>query len=365
MDEEKAIFFTKNLFVWSDAHLRPLPWKGIKNPYFIWLSEIILQQTRVEQGLPYYLHFIEKYPTVKDLADAAEDDVMKSWEGLGYYSRARNLHTAAKYIAYDCGNIFPNTYDNILKIKGVGVYTAAALASFAFDLPYAVVDGNVYRVLSRFFRIETPIDSTEGIKKFRDLAEKLLDQTQPARYNQAIMDFGATHCMPKNPLCGTCNLRENCQAFLEEKVAFLPVKSKKLIKKERFFNYFIFKNEKNETWIRKRVEKDIWQNLYEFPMVESEKLLEITNENLGKIGENYFQINESTNFKNIKISKPYKHILTHQTVFAQFVEIEILGDDIVFKDNMLKIFEYEIKKFAFPRLIDLYCQDKNVSLSLF
>lgn len=365
MSINKTVFFTQNLLVWSEAHLRPLPWKGIKNPYFIWLSEIILQQTRVEQGLPYYLHFIEKYPTVKDLADAAEDDVMKSWEGLGYYSRARNLHAAAKYIAYDCQNIFPNTYEDILKIKGVGAYTAAALASFAFDLPYAVVDGNVYRVLSRFFGIETPIDTTDGVKKFRELAENLLDSTQPARYNQAIMDFGATHCLPKNPLCGTCNLRESCSAFLEEKISILPIKSKKMIKKERFFNYFVFKNEKNQTWIRKRVEKDIWQNLYEFPIIESDQLLDVSHEILSDLSKSHLKISEMSNYKIIKTSKPFKHILTHQTIYAQFIEVEILGEDIIFEYNMLKIFEYEIKKFAFSKLIDLYFQDKNVSLTLF
>jgi A/G-specific adenine glycosylase len=358
---KQKYFFQQALFRWSAAHLRPLPWKNIKNPYFIWLSEIILQQTRVAQGLPYYLKFTENYPTVKALADAPEDDVMKCWEGLGYYSRARNLHSAAKYIAYDCQGIFPNTHEGILKIKGVGAYTAAAIASFAFDLPHAVVDGNVYRVLSRFFGISTPIDSTDGQKEFRLLADFLLEEAQPARYNQAIMDFGATHCLPKNPLCGTCPLHQQCQAFLQEKINILPVKSKKIVKKERFFNYFLFKKD-GKTWIKKRIEKDIWQNLYELPLIESDYFLDA--EKLYAALSHHFgglQINE----KSLKISKPYKHILTHLTIFAQFIEVELKESNELLETQFLEIFEYEIKKFAFSRLIDLYLLEKNVSLTLF
>ncbi len=354
-------FFQQALLTWAAAHQRPLPWKGIKNPYFIWLSEIILQQTRVAQGLPYYLKFTKNYPTVKTLADAPEDDVMKCWEGLGYYSRARNLHAAAKYIAYDCQEIFPNTYEGILKIKGVGAYTAAAIASFAFDLPHAVVDGNVYRVLSRFLGITTPIDSTEGQKEFRLMADFLLEEAHPARYNQAIMDFGATHCLPKNPLCSTCNLNECCQAFLQGKIDVLPVKSKKIIKKERFFNYFLFKKGE-KTWIKKRIEKDIWQNLYEFPLIESDYFLDA--EKLNEALQHHFGA-ILNNEKSLKISKPYKHILTHLTIFAQFIEVEITEKNELLEIQFLEIFEYEIKKFAFSRLIDLYLLEKNVSLSLF
>ena len=202
-------FFTKNLLKWFASHHRPMPWKGEKNPYLIWLSEIILQQTRVEQGLPYFLKFKENYPTVTDLANAPEDEVMRLWQGLGYYSRARNLHFTAKYIAYDLNGEFPNTYTEILKLKGVGAYTAAAISSFAYDLPNAVVDGNVYRVLARYFGIETPIDTTEGKKKFTKLAYELLDKKRPADYNQAIMDLGATQCTPKNPNCKNCPLNKN------------------------------------------------------------------------------------------------------------------------------------------------------------
>jgi A/G-specific adenine glycosylase len=350
--------FSETLLIWSASHLRPMPWKGIKNPYFIWLSEIILQQTRVEQGLPYYLKFKENYPTIKDLADAPEDEIMKCWEGLGYYSRARNLHAAAKYITYDCGGIFPNTYDNLLKIKGVGTYTASAIASFAFDLPHAVIDGNVYRVLARIFGIDTPIDMPEGQKEFRLLADELLDCSQPALYNQAIMDFGATQCTPKLPLCNTCNFNISCVAFLENKINILPVKSKKILKKNRFFNYFIFKNQE-KTFIRKRIEKDIWQDLYEFPMIESEQLWSI--ENVLENNDFYKNIEK----KHIKTSKPFKHVLTHQNLYAQFFEIEINDDFIVQNKDWIVVFEKDLKFFAFPRLIDLFISEKSVSLTLF
>ena len=193
--------------------MRDLPWKATKDAYTIWLSEIILQQTRVEQGLPYFLKFIAAYPNVKDLANAPENEVMRLWEGLGYYSRARNLHFTAKYIAAELDGIFPNTYENIKLLKGIGTYTAAAIASFAYDLPHAVVDGNVYRVLSRVFGIETPIDTTAGQKEFAALAKKLLAQNQAAAYNQAIMDFGATQCVPKNPNCAVCPMQTECIAF--------------------------------------------------------------------------------------------------------------------------------------------------------
>ncbi|MEM6964892.1 MAG: A/G-specific adenine glycosylase, partial [Bacteroidota bacterium] len=211
-------FFTKQLLRWSETIDRPMPWKGEKNPYLIWLSEIILQQTRVEQGLPYFLKFKANYPTVHDLANAPEDEVMKLWEGLGYYSRARNLHFTAKFISKELNGIFPKNYDSILKLKGVGAYTAAAIASFAYDLPHAVVDGNVYRVLSRFFGIKTPIDTTEGKKQFTQLANELLVSDQAAKYNQAIMDFGAIQCMPKNPLCHECTFQTTCKAFQQKKI---------------------------------------------------------------------------------------------------------------------------------------------------
>lgn len=363
MKQEKYLYFRTQLMAWFAQNHRPLPWKGERNPYFIWLSEIILQQTRVEQGMPYYQRFVAAYPTVTDLADAPEDHVMKLWEGLGYYSRARNLHAAAKYIAYDCEGIFPKTYDEILKIKGVGVYTAAAIASFAYDSPYAVVDGNVYRVLSRYFGIDTPIDGGEGQKLFKALAQSLLDITQPANYNQAIMDFGATQCTPKVARCSSCPLMDSCTAMQQKQVDFLPVKAKKLIKKNRYLHYLVFKKEE-QTWIRRREEKDIWQHLYEFPLIETEE---------PNIGDSLIENDAFAKFfftkvipiRPTKISRVYKQQLTHQTIYATFYELEISDEKLLKNSDFVKIFEKEIKNFAFPRLFDWYFQDKSVSLTLF
>ena len=360
---QNEAFFQIQLMAWFEQNYRPLPWKGERNPYFIWLSEIILQQTRVAQGMPYYIKFTEHYPTVKMLADAPEDEVMKLWEGLGYYSRARNLHAAAKYITYDLGGFFPVTYQDLLKIIGVGAYTAAAIASFAYDLPHAVVDGNVYRVLSRFFGIETPIDSLVGQKEFKQLADILLDGKEPARYNQAIMDFGATHCLPKLAKCATCCLSKKCVAAQEKKVNFLPVKEKKLVKKNRYFHYLVF-NFENSFWITRREEKDIWQQLYEFPMIESECFLENAQLFDNEIFTQYF-FTQVNNQNTIKISKPYKQLLTHQTIFAQFYEVKLVEKPENLPNNWRSVSMAEIKKFAFPKLFDWYFQDKYLSLSLF
>jgi A/G-specific adenine glycosylase len=338
-----------------------MPWKGEKNPYFIWLSEIILQQTRVEQGLPYYLRFVENYPTVNDLANAPSDDVMKLWEGLGYYSRARNLHQAAKYVAHDLNGVFPSTYERILELKGVGHYTAAAIASFAYNLPYAVLDGNVYRVLARYLGANVPIDSREGEQFFRRKATDFLDAEQAGNYNQAIMDFGATHCTPKQPKCKDCPMQATCQGFLTGMVEVLPVKSKKLLKKERFFNYFILTNQKNY-YLRKRVEKDIWQDLYEFPMFESNRLLETD-----ELAEVFFlkELLEQKDFKFLKLpTKSFKQTLSHQYIFARFWEIEGQLSPSIAAD-FLEVPETQLKKMAFPKIIDTYFQEKTVLLELF
>jgi A/G-specific adenine glycosylase len=349
--------FAALLYEWAAQNPRPMPWKGIKNPYFIWLSEVILQQTRVEQGLPYYLKFTTRFPTVKDLADAPADEVMKCWEGLGYYSRARNLHAAAKYVAYENEGVFPDTHEKILKMKGVGAYTAAAIASFAFDLPYAVVDGNVYRVLARIFGIETPIDSPKGQKEFQSLAQDLLDKKNAARYNQAMMDFGATHCTPKNPNCKNCIFQADCKAFLYQKIDILPVKAKKMKRRTRFFNYFVINDGKN-IFLQQRKEKDIWQDLYEFPMLETTSLLEKDRlENIDFLKKNQIDA--------IKQSKVFKQELTHQTIIAQFFEISLKQIFLTEKDHFLAIKEENLKNFAFPKIIDLYVSEKNVTLTLF
>lgn len=369
---DRHLFFSKNLLDWHSGHHRPMPWKGERDPYLVWLSEIILQQTRVEQGLPYFERFKAAYPTVTDLANAPEDEVMKLWEGLGYYSRARNLHAAAKYIANELGSSFPTTYDGIRSLKGVGDYTAAAIASFAYDLPHAVVDGNVYRVLSRFFGMETPIDSTVGKKEFAALAQQLLElgienwelgeSPIPSAYNQAIMDFGATHCTPATPKCPTCPMREHCVALLEKKTGELPVKSKKLVRRQRIFNYLII-NRLGEVFIKKRTEKDIWQNLYDFPLIETESLHDdrqfLTKNKTCEawLGESDWQL--------LRVSPPQRQELTHQRIVATFWELEVGADFLPKEKNWVAVERGKLFTFAFPKVIDLYFQQKFLPLELF
>ncbi|MEE4001156.1 A/G-specific adenine glycosylase [Tenacibaculum sp. FZY0031] len=259
------------LIYWYSKNKRSLPWRKTKDPYRVWLSEIMLQQTRVAQGLPYFLKFTEAFPTVFALAKANESEVLKLWQGLGYYSRARNLHFTAKFVANELKGEFPKTYKELLTLKGVGDYTASAIASICYDEPVAVVDGNVYRVLSRYFGIATPINSTKGVKEFKELAQTLIDVSQPGVYNQAIMDFGALHCKPQNPLCSECPLANSCVAFAKNRVKELPVKEKKIKVKKRYFNYLVPITENNETVLEERKGKGIWQGLYQFPLVETQK----------------------------------------------------------------------------------------------
>ena len=335
-----------------------MPWKGEKNPYLIWLSEIILQQTRVAQGLPYFERFKLAYPTISDLANAPEDEVLKNWEGLGYYSRARNLHFTAKDIRDNYNGIFPTSYEDILKLKGIGTYTAAAIASFAYDLPYAVLDGNVFRVLSRYFGIQEPIDTTNGKKIFTKLSQELLAKKQPADYNQAIMDFGATQCVPANPNCKTCPMAKTCVALKDGLIGQLPFKSKKLKKRSRFFHYLII-NQKEQIWIRKRTEKDIWQGLYEFPLLETDKLLD---RKALKIFTGYKKVIQG-DAKITRISTPFTQQLTHQKINALFIEITIQKPMDNPQKDWVKIPRSELKTFAFPRIIDLYLQDKSLYLN--
>lgn len=269
--KETLDFFAKNLIDWYLDNKRDLPWRSTKDPYFIWLSEIILQQTRVAQGTPYYLAFTSAFPEVKSLAQAPQEKVLKLWQGLGYYSRARNLHTAAKYIVSELGGEFPTTYKGLLDLKGVGDYTASAVGSICFDLPTAVVDGNVYRVLSRLFGIATPINTTQGVKDFKALAQQLLDTCDPGTYNQALMEFGARFCVPQNPSCEQCIFKYKCDAYKNKQVANLPVKLKKLKIKKRYFNYIVILSQEHQTILHQRTSKGIWQQLYEFPLVETQK----------------------------------------------------------------------------------------------
>lgn len=336
---------------WSSQNPRPMPWKGERDPYKVWLSEIILQQTRMEQGLPYYQKFVQQYPNVRHLADAPEDELMKLWEGLGYYSRARNLHASAKKIAYELGGTFPNTFEEIRSLKGVGNYTASAIASFAFGLPHAVLDGNVYRVLARFFGIDSQTDTPAAQKQFAALAQILLDPAHPAAHNQAMMDFGAIGCTPQNPRCSDCPLRTECSAFQQGRVAELPVKSKSLAKKKRQFHYLIF-NHRDEVFVRKRSDKDIWRGLWEFPHIENPAQI--------------VTLVPGT----ITASAPFRQLLTHQEVTAFFYEIDLPLDtpDDFFENPVLagcvKMARNTLKKnIAFPKVIDCYLQTKVLTLN--
>lgn len=313
--------FKNKLISWYSIHKRELPWRETKNPYYIWLSEIILQQTQVKQGLPYYKAFVKKFPTIFDLANASEEDVLKLWQGLGYYSRARNLHTTAKYIALDLNGVFPNNYNDLLKLKGVGDYTASAIASIAFNEVAAVVDGNVYRVLSRYFGIDTPINSTLGIKEFKTLASSLIDKQQPATYNQAIMEFGARQCKPKNPECSVCPINDSCIAVQKNLIRVLPVKLKKTKVTTKYFNFLVCIDKDKNILFEKRNKKGIWQNLYQFPLVESEKSLSIDEFHLLNL-ENTVLL--STDFDYSLYNEIDKvHKLSHQHLYTKFWIVEI------------------------------------------
>lgn len=337
--------FSNILMRWNhEINQRTMPWKGEKDPYKIWLSEIILQQTRVEQGLQYYKNFLKKYPKIELLAVADENEVFKLWEGLGYYSRCKNLIATAKIIAFEYDRVFPSKYEDILKLKGVGPYTAAAISSFAFNLPYAVVDGNVTRVLARFFGIAEPIDSKDGKKLMTILAQNLMDIGSPALYNQAIMDFGATVCKPQLPLCPTCLLQPHCIAFKNDLVKQLPVKENRLQKKHRYFYYVIVEYDKM-IYVKKRTAKDIWQNLWEFILVEKNEKVSIENFMKSEDFLNLFQEDKQTVLSTIF----YKQQLTHQTIEGTFVYVKIKQP--LKSDLYLTVKKSEISSLAFPRFI--------------
>ncbi|WP_456379558.1 A/G-specific adenine glycosylase [Lutibacter sp.] len=304
--------FSNQVVLWYLQNKRNLPWRSTVNPYNIWLSEIILQQTKVDQGMAYYVKFVENFPTVNDLALATEEEVLKLWQGLGYYSRARNLHFSAKYIVNELGGEFPKTYNELLKLKGVGDYTASAIASICFKEATAVVDGNVYRVLARYFGIKTPINSTKGIKEFKQLAQELLDYKQSGTHNQAIMEFGAKMCKPQNPTCESCPLHTSCVALYKKQIKELPVKEKKLKIKNRYFNYLVIKTEDNTTKLVQR-KKGIWLNLYEFPLIE-------TND----------EIDENDLMKHEKFNKLFKTMSTTVTLFNTKVIIHKLSHQHIY-----------------------------------
>ena len=340
--------FPALLMQWNrQNNTRKMPWKGEKDPYKIWLSEIILQQTRVEQGLKYYEKFVSNFPNINKLAAAKDERVYKLWEGLGYYSRCKNLIETARFISKDLMGKFPDKFEAILGLKGVGHYTASAIASFAYDLPYAVVDGNVFRVLSRIFGIKKPTDSTEGKKFFTQLAVQLLDKKQPGIYNQALMDFGAVICKPY-PLCNTCIFKDHCFAFKNDLVDKLPVKEKTIKITTRWFNYLVIENNKR-IYIHKRTGKDIWKNLHEFVLIETNSDTAV-NAILTKAEKEKFL--KKGSYKIVSISPVYSQQLSHQKIMGRFIkmvskkELAIPG----FKAVSLK----QLSQYAFPRFITAF-----------
>lgn len=353
--------FTAALMEWHlTQNNRQMPWKGEKDPYKIWLSEVILQQTRVEQGRTYYENFIDKYPAISNLAAAKDEQVFKLWEGLGYYNRCKNLLFTARHIVNQHNGVFPDTYTDIVALKGIGPYTAAAIASFAFNLPYAVVDGNVFRVLSRFFNIDTATDSTEGKVQFTELANEVLDKKMPGAFNQAIMDFGATICKPMAPACAVCPLQLNCQARRHGRVNMLPVKNKILQKKTRHFTWFVL-TAQQKILIHKRGAGDIWENLHEFYLVES---TEKTTWNKAAVEEwCRNQLGEETP-DILSISDIISQQLTHQTIKAQFIEVNLPQIPPPLKEFSW-VSRSRIQDLAFPRLVNMWLDPKKRDSLLF
>ncbi|MGM0580063.1 MAG: A/G-specific adenine glycosylase [Bacteroidota bacterium] len=343
--------FSNRIINWYKNNQRDLPWRNTSDPYKIWLSEIILQQTRVNQGLPYYNKFVSQYPSVHDLAKAPEDEVMRLWQGLGYYSRARNLHECAKSIVKDYNGEFPQTYKELLKLKGIGKYTAAAIASFAFGHSVPVVDGNVFRLLARYFNLSDDISQPKTFTKFFNVANELISKNQAASFNQAMMELGATICTPKNPDCENCPLAQECEARILHKQSELPVKKKKIKVKNRYLYYLIWQKDEKLA-MKKRGPKDIWQGLFDFDLIESKKALS-TEEVFEKVNEQY------NNAEVVEISEPVKHILSHQRLEAIFIELRSNNQNVL-NDHDLKYYtKQEVEELPKPRLIEKYLTSKN------
>ncbi|MCB9321645.1 MAG: A/G-specific adenine glycosylase [Lewinellaceae bacterium] len=345
----------QSLLDWHQDHPRPLPWKG-KGPYETLLSEIILQQTRVEQGLPYYLRFVTLFPTVFALAQASEDEVLHAWQGLGYYTRARNLHRIAKTIVDELQGQFPETYEGWLALKGIGPYTAAAISSFAYDQPYAVVDGNVYRVLSRLYTPAADFYTSSGKKTYQDLAQRLLPPGQAAIFNQGIMNFGALQCVPRQPDCTICPLNTHCKAFKNGKVNAYPPTKPLLSKRHRFFHYLVAIDQSGMTWIDQRKEKDIWQHLYQFPLLETES--SVDSRDIQKLFLKNYQLKD---WNTGITSKVYKHVLSHQVIHACFhiLEVRELPQHPAFECVKVK----NLPNFAFPKVVHCYLMDYSIYLN--
>ena len=341
--------FTHLLLKWNkNSNHRPMPWKGELDPYKIWLSEIILQQTRVEQGWDYYEKFVKKYPTIFKLANAKDEQVFKLWEGLGYYNRCRNLLHTARYIVDKYEGIFPNTYEALLALKGIGPYTASAIASFAFNLPHAVVDGNVFRVFSRFYGIAAAIDTKEGVQLFNKIAFENLDKKKAGLYNQALMDFGATICKPMAPLCHSCVMQKTCVAFNSNQINVLPIKLKQIQKRKRYFDFFIF-NYQNNWLLQKRGNEDIWAGLYQFYLVENNSLLPVNHDYLQQVLQNQLALKNKEVISSM-VSAPVHQLLTHQQLTIRFIEVALKSKPAVFS-KAIWVPKTKLRNYPFPKVI--------------
>lgn len=348
--------FSEILLGWYSKNKRDLPWRQTRDPYKIWVSEIIMQQTRVEQGLSYYLKIVEKYPDVQSLANANEEEVLKHWQGLGYYSRARNLYKTACSIVKDFNGQFPERYAELIKLKGIGEYTAAAIASLAFNQVYPVVDGNVLRFLSRYFGIKTPVGSGQNKKEILKLAGRLIDTRHPGDFNQAIMEFGALYCKPKNPACIDCVFNSKCLAYKQKLVEVIPNKVRRTARKNRYFHYLVIFSESNLVYLKQRTEKDIWHNLYDFPAIEKET--RITSQKI--IKEISELLSVRSNAVSTAVPIEYKHVLTHQVIYAKFYKIEIQGATLferipsLLKVKLIQVDNAGIHNYPVPRLIEKF-----------
>lgn len=354
LQSNSDLYISRCLVDWYQENKRELPWRQTSDPYIIWVSEIILQQTRVNQGMEYFLRFTERFPDVKLLAEADEEEVLKLWQGLGYYSRARNLHAAAKSIMQDFGGVFPREYKEVLSLKGVGEYTAAAIVSFAWNEPYPVVDGNVFRVLSRLFALDEPIDSGKGKRLFTNLAEKVMDRQQAGLHNQAIMEFGALHCTPAAPQCMFCPLIDKCMAYVSGNVLQYPVKQQKMKTKNRYFHYFHIIYNNVYTYLNRRTEQDIWKGLFEFPLIETEKPVDFAELQQTEAFRTLFEGIDDLHITAGMTGR--KHVLSHRIIYADFyrVEIRMEGKGL---HPYRKIPVEEIEKYAIPRLIHIYLEN--------
>lgn len=348
------MIFNKSIVKWYLANKRDLPWRDTQNPYKIWLSEIILQQTRVDQGMAYYLNFVHSYPTISDLAAASEDEILKKWQGLGYYSRARNLHATAKFISNNLNGEFPNNYEHIVKLKGVGAYTAAAIASFAYGEKTPVLDGNVMRVLSRFFGVEDAIDSRGGLLKLKALAEQNIDAQDPATYNQAIMEFGALQCTPKAPKCDECPLKNNCFAQKHQLVTSLPYKEKKTKVTSVTLDYMVLERE-GTIYFKQRTQDGIWKGLYDFPSLEvqnHENGVELPTFVLKAFGKKSLPVL-------VEVSDNYTHLLSHRKITARFFHFELKNDANFSYEEGRFYAKNEWMDLGIPRLVERYMKDKG------